>query len=46
MRSVGNWLGGLVKYMGDNYDNLPSSVKEIVVDYWGHPEKDKDKIER
>lgn len=45
LKSIGDWFGGLVDYLDGHFDLLPSSVQSIIVDYWEHPEKDKDSIE-
>lgn len=43
--SIFQVLGGLVKYLEDCFDDLPSSIQAIIVDYWKHPEKDKHRVE-
>lgn len=38
--SVAKVLNDLLGYADEQYDGLPSSIKDIVLYYWEHPEKE------
>lgn len=43
---MGKYFNQLLEYADEHYEELPISIKAIVEEYWYHPEKEKDAIER